>query len=75
MARREDRYYPRLSNMCKNSPKKLRLERKQTGGNEGKVTQRKNFLDEIGKIFFLKLRGMSRDAKTISPVFKNRCND
>lgn len=74
MARREDRYYPRLPNMGENSPKKLRLERKQTGGNEGKVIQRKIFLDEIGKIFFLRLRGMSRDVKT-SPVFKNRCND
>lgn len=68
MAKLEDRYYPKLPNMCKNSPKKLRLERKQIGGDEEKEAQKKIFWILIqkfikGQIFFLKVKGVSKYAK------------
>jgi hypothetical protein len=44
LAKLEDNYFPRLLNTCEDSPRKLRLGRKQIGGNEDKETERKMFL-------------------------------
>lgn len=80
LAKLEDRYYPKLLNMCKNSPKKLRLERKQIGEDEEKEAQKKIFWIFIqkfieGQISFLKVKRYVQICKTILPIFKSRCND
>lgn len=70
----EDRYYPKLPNMYKNSPKKLRLGRKWIEGNEEKKLRETFFFDNVSRQNILsKSKGYIQRCKNYIACFQKTC--